>query len=109
LILAEMVPVKADSLLQRGFDFGQSRVVCGVHWQSDVNAGRVVAAAVVAQLRANSDFEAQFRAAQKEVVAARATARIARSSMRRRPGENGNESSRRLLPHASEQEGPGLG
>jgi acid phosphatase (class A) len=72
LILAEMVPDKANAIIQRGFDFGQSRVVCGAHWQSDVSAGRVVAAAVVAQLHANDDFRAQFKEAQKEVAAARA-------------------------------------
>lgn len=70
LILAEMVPDKADAIIQRGYQFGQNRIVCGVHWQSDVNAGRVVAAAVVAQLHNNADFKAQFGAAQKEVQAA---------------------------------------
>lgn len=70
LILAEMVPDKADAIIQRGFQFGQNRIICGVHWQSDVNAGRVVAAAVVAQLHTNADFKAQFGAAQKEVQAA---------------------------------------
>lgn len=72
LILAEMFPSQANLFIQRGFDYGQSRVVCGVHWQSDVNAGRVVGAAVVAQLRANPEFRAQFEAAQKELMAARA-------------------------------------
>ncbi|MGN6308122.1 MAG: acid phosphatase [Xanthobacteraceae bacterium] len=70
LILAEMVPDKADAIIQRGFQFGQNRIICGVHWQSDVNAGRVVAAAVVAQLHTNADFKAQFGAAQKEVQVA---------------------------------------
>lgn len=70
LILAEMVPDKADAIIQRGYQFGQNRIICGVHWQSDVNAGRVVASAVVAQLHTNADFKAQFGAAQKEVQAA---------------------------------------
>lgn len=70
LILAEMVPDKADAIIQRGYQFGQNRIVCGMHWQSDVNAGRVIAAAVVAQLHNNADFRAQFGAAQKEVQAA---------------------------------------
>lgn len=72
LILAEMVPDKADAIIQRGYQFGQNRIQCGVHWQSDVNAGRTVGAAVVAQLHSNSDFMGQFREAQKEVAAARA-------------------------------------
>lgn len=72
LILAEMDPARANAILQRGYDYGQSRVYCGYHWQSDVNAGRVVGAAVVAQLHANADFQAQFRAAQRELAAVRA-------------------------------------
>jgi acid phosphatase (class A) len=77
LILAETAPDKANELIRRAYDFGQSRVVCGVHWQSDVNAGRLVAAAVVAQLHTNADFMAQLREAQKEVVAARAAGKTA--------------------------------
>lgn len=77
LILAEIAPDKANDLIQRGYDFGQSRVVCGVHWQSDVNAGRLVASAVIAQLHANPDFMAQLGAAKKEVAAARASAKAA--------------------------------
>lgn len=75
LILAEMFPSQANLFIQRGFDYGQSRVVCGVHWQSDVNAGRVVGAAVVAQLHTSPEFRAQFEAAQKELMAARAANR----------------------------------
>jgi acid phosphatase (class A) len=77
LILAELAPDKADALIRRGYDYGQSRVVCGVHWQSDVNAGRLVAAAVVAQLHADPDFQAQFSAARKEVAALRAAPKAA--------------------------------
>jgi acid phosphatase (class A) len=72
LVLSEVAPDRADALVQRGWAFGQSRVACGVHWQSDVDAGRLVAAAVVAQLHSNSDFNEQLAEARKEVAAARA-------------------------------------
>jgi acid phosphatase (class A) len=77
LILAELAPDRADALLKRGYDFGQSRVVCGVHWQSDVDAGREIGAAVVAQLHANPDFRSQFGAAKAEIAAAQSAARTA--------------------------------
>jgi acid phosphatase (class A) len=51
LLLTEIVPGRADEILARGRDFGESRVVCNVHWQSDVDAGRVIAAAAVARRR----------------------------------------------------------
>ncbi|MFC3639962.1 phosphatase PAP2 family protein [Camelimonas fluminis] len=73
LILTEALPSEANAIIQRGYDFGQSRVICGYHWQSDVNAGRLVGAAVVAQLHANPDFEAQLAEAKKEIAAARAS------------------------------------
>lgn len=72
LVLSEVAPQQANALVQRGWAFGQSRVACGVHWQSDVDAGRLVGAAVVAQLHANADFNAQLAEARKEVAAARA-------------------------------------
>lgn len=72
LVLIEVAPDRADALAQRGHAFGQSRVACGVHWQSDVDAGRELAAAVVAQLHANDDFKAQLAEARKELAAARA-------------------------------------
>lgn len=52
LILTEVFPDRADAILQRGWAFGESRVICNVHWQSDVDAGRAIAGATVARLHA---------------------------------------------------------
>jgi acid phosphatase (class A) len=71
LVLADLAPDRVDALLQRGIAFGQSRVICNAHWQSDVDAGRLVAAAVVAQLHTRPEFVAQLSAARAEVNAAR--------------------------------------
>lgn len=73
LVLAELMPDHADAILQRGYAFGQSRVICGVHWQSDVDAGRVMGAAAVARLHADPLFLAQMHAAKDEVTAMRAS------------------------------------
>jgi acid phosphatase (class A) len=72
LVLTQLAPERADVLAQRGYAFGQSRVICGVHWQSDVTAGRTVGSAVFAQLQSNPDFVAQLGEARKEVAAAHA-------------------------------------
>lgn len=72
LILAEVAPERADALIARGRSFGESRMVCGVHWHSDVVAGRTIGAAAVARLHANPLFNAQLAAARKEVAAVRA-------------------------------------
>lgn len=72
LILAEMEPDKAGVILARARAFGESRVVCGVHYPSDVEAGRTTGAALVAALHANPEFQAAFAAAKAELVAAEA-------------------------------------
>jgi acid phosphatase (class A) len=72
LVLAEIAPNSVDPILARGLAFGQSRVVCGVHWRSDVEAGRVVGASVVSRLHADPVFAAQLAAARKEIQSARA-------------------------------------
>ncbi len=72
LVLAELAPERANALLARGYAFGQSRVICGVHWQSDVEQGRVMGAATVARLHADPVFTAQMQSARKELAALRA-------------------------------------
>jgi acid phosphatase (class A) len=72
LILAELAPERADAILKRGHAFGQSRVICGVHWQSDVEAGRIIGAAVVAKLHSDPVFRAEMEAARQELAEGRA-------------------------------------
>lgn len=72
LVLAEVDPQQAENLLAHGLAFGQSRVICGAHWQSDVMAGRILASAVVAGLHAKSAFRHQVEAARNELAALRA-------------------------------------
>ena len=68
LILAEIAPDRAGPILRRGYEFGISRVVCGVHWMSDVETGRTVGAAAVARLHADAEFVAQLALARDEVA-----------------------------------------
>lgn len=72
LILAEIAPDRSDTLFARGLDFGQSRVICGAHWQSDVTEGRVIGAATVSRLHGDPVFRAELEKAKKEIAAARA-------------------------------------
>jgi acid phosphatase (class A) len=72
LVLAEVDPEHENEILVRGRAFGQSRVVCNVHWQNDVNEGRIMGAATVARLHADPAFRADLEAARKELAAVRA-------------------------------------
>lgn len=69
LILAEAIPDRAAQLVARGRAFGDSRRICNVHWLSDIEEGRIVAAAVVARLNAEPAFQADLAAARAEVAA----------------------------------------
>lgn len=66
LILAELVPDHAEAILARGLAYGDSRVICGVHYVSDVDAGRLVGAALVARLRADPAFLRDLKRAHAE-------------------------------------------
>lgn len=66
LVLAEINVMNQDAILKRGYEMGQSRVISGYHFQSDVDAGRLVSSAVVARLHANDEFNAQLAKAKAE-------------------------------------------
>ena len=66
LLLAEINPERQNEILERGYQYGQSRVIIGVHFQSDVDAARLVASAVVARLHADKEFARQMKRAKRE-------------------------------------------
>lgn len=71
LILSEMAPDRASQLIERGRVFGESRIVCGVHYASDVNAGVVAATSLMAALHTDAEFESDLAAARAEFAALR--------------------------------------
>lgn len=71
LILSEIAPERADAIQLRGRNYGESRLVCNVHWQSDILEGRFMGAAAVARLHDNAAFNKDLLAARKEIAAAR--------------------------------------
>lgn len=66
LTLSEVNPSKMSSLMKRAYEYGQSRVILGYHWQTDVTAGRLVAGAVFASLHGSRDFINQMERAIQE-------------------------------------------
>ena len=66
LVLSEVNPDSANALLDRGYEFGQSRVIAGYHWQSDVDAARLVASAAVARMHSDKRFIELLEKAKKE-------------------------------------------
>jgi len=70
LVLAELLPSRASDVLSRGRDFGESRIICGYHFPSDIDASRLIAAGVVARLHADAGFRRDLDAARRELTRA---------------------------------------
>jgi len=66
LLLSEINPERADTILARGLMYGDSRVIVGAHWQSDVDAGRLAASVAYARLHTSERFLSQMRLARLE-------------------------------------------
>jgi len=73
MLLTEINPQRADKLFERGYQIGISRLIVGMHWRSDVNDARMIAAEVVALLHSNPDFLKQMEKAKAEFQAKKAT------------------------------------
>ncbi len=66
MILARVAPERTDALMARAQEFEISRLVCGMHFPSDVEAGHSVAIAVVSHLDASKQFRADLLRAREE-------------------------------------------
>jgi acid phosphatase (class A) len=71
LILGEIMPERGDAIIKRGRAYGENRIICNVHWYSDVVEGRIVGAAAVSRLRADPAFQADLEKARQEIAALR--------------------------------------
>ena len=67
IVLAAMVPEKAADIFARGAEFGFERTLAGVHYPSDVEAGRLAGTAIAGVLMLNPQFRTDLAAATAEV------------------------------------------
>jgi acid phosphatase (class A) len=66
LILANMIPEKAAAIRRAGWQIGQNRVIAGVHYPSDVTAGRKLGAALWERYRKQPAFIQALQKAEAE-------------------------------------------
>jgi acid phosphatase (class A) len=69
LTLAEIVPEKRTEILARADDYAHNRLVCGVHYPSDIEASRKVAYVVFGYIMATPRFQRDLAAARAETRA----------------------------------------
>lgn len=72
LILANLAQDRATAILARGRAYGESRVVCGVHNYSAIEAGRMTASGTYAAELGQPEFQTDLAAARAELTALRA-------------------------------------
>jgi acid phosphatase (class A) len=68
LMMAALVPDKATPILARGRAYGESRIICGVHWLTDVSAGRTNGSAIFAALMGDAGFRGDMDKARAELA-----------------------------------------
>jgi acid phosphatase (class A) len=71
MLLSELAPDRATPIMARGRAFGESRIVCGVHNASAVDAGRTTASATLAAVQAQPEFMEDLAKARAELTALR--------------------------------------
>jgi len=69
VVLAAMVPEKREAIFARMQEYAESRLYCGVHYRSDIEAGRIAGTALAALAMNNPDFQREFVVARGELRA----------------------------------------
>jgi acid phosphatase (class A) len=67
LTLADLISEKRERILSRAEDYARNRLVCGVHYPSDIEASKQLALALYAQMARQGEFLMQQAAARTEM------------------------------------------
>ncbi|HVN98723.1 MAG TPA: phosphatase PAP2 family protein [Steroidobacteraceae bacterium] len=67
IVLAQMVPEQAGALFERARLYGESRLIVGAHFRTDVDAGRRIGTAAAAVMLQDAQFQADLHAARAQL------------------------------------------
>jgi acid phosphatase (class A) len=73
VILAALMPEKSQAILARAQDYAENRLICGMHYRSDIAAGQQFGTLLALRLMERPDFQAWMTAARAELRAANRT------------------------------------
>ncbi|HEY3763089.1 MAG TPA: phosphatase PAP2 family protein [Verrucomicrobiae bacterium] len=71
LVLADLFPDQHDAIIGTARTIGWHRVMIARHYPTDIYAGRVLAQAIVEQMKKSGDFQEDFAAAKAELAHAK--------------------------------------
>lgn len=69
VVLAQLIPAKSQAILARASQYAERRLVCGVHYRSDIVAGQQFGTILAVRLMENPVFQAQMAKARAELAA----------------------------------------
>ncbi len=67
VVLSDMVPEKKDAIMARAWEYGWNRVVGGIHYPTDIEAGRISGIAIAQTIMQHDDYKAEYDAAKSEL------------------------------------------
>jgi hypothetical protein len=67
LVLASLVPARSQEILARASQYAERRLICGVHYRSDIVAGQQFGTVLALKLMQKPEFQALMMAAQAEL------------------------------------------
>ena len=68
LVLADLFPDKRDAIIAKARNIGWHRVEIARHYPTDIYAGRVLAQAIVREMKTSDTFQKDFAEAQAEIA-----------------------------------------
>jgi acid phosphatase (class A) len=68
-VLSELFPAKRKALFDKAYSIGMNRMKGGVHYPSDIEGGKRLAAMIFEKMKANPQFQAELAAARAELKA----------------------------------------
>jgi acid phosphatase (class A) len=74
LVMAELFPEHRDAIIGEARNIGWHRVEIARHYPTDIYAGRVLAQAIVREMKEDADFQKDLAAAKAEIAAAQVAA-----------------------------------
>lgn len=67
-VLASIAPERAEALFQRALTYANNRVICGHHWQTDVDASLLLASGIFATVVSSDEYRTQMVKAREEYL-----------------------------------------
>ncbi|MBM7049355.1 phosphatase PAP2 family protein [Rhizobium lusitanum] len=70
IVLSNMVPEKRPVIMARAWEYGHNRVVGGIHYATDIEAGRIAGTVIAETIMTHDDYKSEYEGAKAELRAA---------------------------------------